>query len=59
VSTGLLKPRVKVRDVASAFGVNCDTIRRWARKGKLPGARRIGKDWTFDPERINAALARR
>jgi predicted site-specific integrase-resolvase len=54
----LLKKRVGVKEVAEALGVNCDTVRRYARLGKLPGAKKVGHDWSFDPERINKMFER-
>lgn len=53
LTTTLVKRRVGVREVADALGFNHDTVRRHARLGNIPGARKIGRDWTFDPERIN------
>lgn len=53
----LMKPRIGVEEVAEALGKKPDTIRRLARKGKIPGARKIGQ-WSFDPDRINAFFAK-
>lgn len=36
----------KVQEVADIYNVTTETIRRWARGGKLHG-KRIGKDWFF------------
>jgi hypothetical protein len=32
---------------AQQMGVNPETLARWAREGKVPGARRTGKEWRF------------
>ncbi len=53
-----ITPRMRVPEVAKALGVNCDTVRRYARLGKLPGARKLGHDWTFSAERINRMFER-
>jgi len=42
-----LLPRLTVDEMASLYRVAPKTIRRWAREGRLPGARRIGHDWRF------------
>lgn len=33
-----------------------ETIRRWARKGKLPGVKDLADEWRFDPAAIRALL---
>lgn len=57
ISSSPIKRRVNIHEVAAALGKSAHTIRRLARAGKIPGARKLGQ-WSFDPERINAALAR-
>ena len=58
LTSTLVKRRVKVPEVAEALGYNHDTVRRHARLGLIPGARKVGRDWSFDPDRINAMLAK-
>ncbi len=58
IQVTLLKKRLDVHEVAESLGVNCDTVRRYARTGQLPGARKQGRDWSFDPERINKFFER-
>ena len=48
-----IRPKVGVKEVAAAFGKTQKTIRNLARKGKLPGARRVNGRWYFDTERLN------
>ena len=49
----IIKPKLGVKEVAAAFGKTQKTIRNLARKGKLPGARRVNGRWYFDAERLN------
>lgn len=53
-----LRP-LKVRDLAKKFGKSAYTIREWAKKGKLNGAKRVGRDWAFplDVDYIDVAVA--
>ena len=53
-----IKIRARVPEVAKALCKSEYTIRRMAKKGLLPSARRIGKEWTFDIERLNRWLNR-
>lgn len=41
-----LRP-LKVTDLVEKFGKSAYTIRQWANKGKLKGAKRVGRDWAF------------
>jgi hypothetical protein len=41
-----LRP-LNVPDLAERFGKSAYTIREWAKKGKLTGAKRVGRDWAF------------
>ncbi len=61
---------LKVPNLVTKFGKQPYTIRKWSKNGKLPGARRIGRDWCYpldveyveEPkavaveEQVNAAL---
>lgn len=44
------------RDVANAFGVEVDTVRRWARKGKLTAIQIPGGAWRFREADVLAIL---
>jgi excisionase family DNA binding protein len=41
--------------VAERFGIHPETVRRWARAGKIP-AFRAGVGWRFDLDEVEAAL---
>jgi excisionase family DNA binding protein len=43
-------------EVAEHFGVDPETIRRMARDGKIPGARRIGRLWRIPAEFLDKPL---
>jgi excisionase family DNA binding protein len=45
-------------DVAIRLGYSTDTIKSWARQGKLPGAVFIGRHIRFDPQVIADFIAR-
>lgn len=36
-----------VTDLVEKFDKSAYTIREWAKKGKLKGAKRVGRDWAF------------
>jgi hypothetical protein len=36
-----------VTDLVEKFGKSAYTIREWAKKRKLKGAKRVGRDWAF------------
>jgi excisionase family DNA binding protein len=35
---------LRTRDVAELLNVNCETVLRWHRSGKLPGGRRLSSN---------------
>ena len=41
--------------VAARFGINGETVRRWARQGRIPGYR-AGVAWRFDVGDVEEAL---
>ena len=49
----IIKQRAGVKEIAAALNLSPVTVRRLARQGRLPSAKRIGKNWSFDVERIN------
>lgn len=50
---GTIVEFITVQQAADNFGVNVRTIQKWAKDGKLPGAKRVGRVWLI-PE--NAVL---
>ena len=46
---------LSAREVAARFGLHPETIRRWARRGKLP-AFHTGLMWRFDVSDVESAL---
>ena len=54
----LIHPRIGVKELAKALLKSPYTIRKMARAGKLPGAKKIGRDWSFDVEKVNRFLNR-
>ena len=54
------RPRVEImrplRSLVVALGIHRDTVRRWARDGKLPGAARKGRNWRVPQSTIDALL---
>lgn len=46
---------VSAREVSGRFGIHAETVRRWARAGKIP-AFRAGRAWRFDLDEVEAAL---
>lgn len=38
---------LSVPDLVEKFGKSAYTIREWAKKRKLKGAKRVGRDWAF------------
>lgn len=44
----LPSPRLTVNEVRKIYRKKARTIRDWAAAGKIPGALKIGRDWTFD-----------
>jgi excisionase family DNA binding protein len=40
-------------DAAARLGVHAKTLTRAAREGRVPGARRVGRAWRFDPSRLD------
>ena len=49
--------RIRVAEVACMLGIGVRCVQQMAATGRLPGAARIGKLWTFDPAKIRAYLA--
>lgn len=45
-----------VPQAAALLVVSPDTVREWAREGRIPGAK-IGRDWRFLPEQLQAHFA--
>ncbi len=41
------------RQVARQLGVHQETVKRWARTGRLEGVKNISGFWLFDQEDIN------
>jgi len=52
----ILNEIVTVEELASRLKVPSSTIEELARKGKLPGAFRVGKHWRFDLDLLRATL---
>ena len=53
---------LSVPDLVVKFGKSAYTIREWAKRGKLKGAKRVGRDWAFPldvdyVDEANAAIA--
>jgi excisionase family DNA binding protein len=53
------EPLLTVEDICSHFRVSRSTAVLWARQGKLPPPRRIGRRMLWDRDRILALLADR
>jgi predicted site-specific integrase-resolvase len=41
---------ITLKDWAARLGVMHQTARAWANRGKLPAARKMGRDWFIPPE---------
>ena len=54
----IIHTRIGVAALATALLKSPYTIRKMARAGKLPGAKKIGRDWSFDAEKVNRWLNR-
>lgn len=52
----LLNEVLTSEELAARFKVPISTIEELARKGKLPGAFRVGKHWRFDLDRLRLGL---
>lgn len=50
------KEYLTIKDVAELFNVHTNTVRRWLRRGQLPG-RQIGRSWRVSKAAIDAYLA--
>jgi excisionase family DNA binding protein len=48
--------KLRVEELAKRLGLNCATIRRWARNGKLPCQRLGLRPIWFDEEEVETAL---
>lgn len=49
-------PFLTVAETAARLNVCVATVYRRARRGRLPGATRVGKAWRVDGRRLDAAL---
>lgn len=49
--------RIRAHDVAGMLGIGVRCVQQMACAGRLPGAAKIGKLWTFDPIKIRAYVA--
>nr|WP_281414059.1 helix-turn-helix domain-containing protein [Rhodoblastus sphagnicola] len=49
--------RIKAKAAAEMLGVTPRTVQNLAGKGELPGAAKIGKQWTFDPKKLVKFIA--
>ena len=58
LTSTLVKQRVNIDVVAKALSKSQRTIRRLAAAGRIPGARKLLGQWSFDPDRINAMFAK-
>jgi len=43
--------------LAKRLSVSVRHVQNLAKEGEIPGSKRIGKNWRFDPEKIEAWLA--
>jgi Meiotically up-regulated gene 113/Helix-turn-helix domain len=50
--------RIQARAAASLLGVTARTVQNLANRGELPGAAKIGKVWTFDPQKLTRLLTK-
>lgn len=41
-----------VAEFAARVGMNPDVVTRCAREGRIPGARKVGREWRFDADRL-------
>jgi excisionase family DNA binding protein len=48
--------RVRKHEAASILGVPVRTVVEMAMKGRLPGAAKIGRNWTFNAARLRALV---
>jgi hypothetical protein len=46
--------RIKKQQAALLLGLTERALVDFARKGKIPGAAPIGRDWTFDPDKLHS-----
>lgn len=49
---------MRIEEAAVAMQLNEQTVRRYAREGRLPGARRIGGQWRVHPDELEAGLTK-
>lgn len=40
-------------EAAARLGIHVKTLTRAARQGRVPGARRVGRAWRFDPAQVD------
>ena len=43
---------ITVQQAANNFGVNVRTIQKWAKEGKLLGAKRVGRVWLIPDDAV-------
>lgn len=41
-------PLLSTRELAERYGHSLPTARRWCAQGRIPGARKLGRDWFVD-----------
>lgn len=41
-------------EAARMLGVSWYTVIRWAKAGEIPGAKKFGRQWRFDPDKLLA-----
>jgi excisionase family DNA binding protein len=54
-----MKERVKSKEAANILGLTKETVVRMANNGALPGAGKIGGNWTFDKEKLRKFIIER
>ena len=50
----MIRPRILAQAVADATGISLRVVQRMAKQGQIPGAARLGRCWTFDPDKVQA-----
>ena len=44
------------KEAADRLGVTIRAVQKWAKEGKLDGAKKVGRDWMIPEEAISALL---